>query len=718
MELFLSISYSTRTSPGEAMVTYLCWVLFLLFNYYSFVGSLNDEGIALLSFKQSIQQDPDGSLSNWDYSDENPCSWSGITCSSAKVISVSIPESGLVGIVPSVLGSLSSLKDIDLRDNRLHGTLPVELFDASSLQRLVLFGNSLSGSLPSEVGKLKDLQTLDLSENLFNGSIPISILQCNRLKTLDLGHNNFTGSLPIGFGSSLIMLEKLNLSYNQFSGSIPSDVGNLSGLQETADFSHNDFSGPIPPSLGNLPEKVYIDLTYNNLSGPIPQSDALVNRGPTAFIGNPGLCGPPLRNACSNSSIPATLPYLPVTAGYSPPTLDGKNMVRSNKRKSLNRGTVIAIVVGDIVGISLIGLMLFYYYSKVVSCKSEAEGGSLERALKGDECLCFRKDGSEAPSEIVEQFGFVPLDLQVDFNIDKLLKSSAYVLGKSGIGIVYKVVLEDGVTLAVRRLGDGDLQRFKEFRTEIEAIGKLKHPNIVTLRAYYWSLAEKLLIYDYIPNGDLFAAIHGNVGTSTSFSPMPWPIRLKIMKGKSPIVLVGVSEMDLVRWVRLSIEEKKPLSDVFDPFLAQESERKEEMIAVLKIALACVQTNAERRPPMRHVLEALDSPIVCNLQEVEKACVIAMDSIKGQGGIQMLLTAEQEAQQMVSSARNMKMKRLKEAKDEAEREAANYRSYLETEFQKKVSDSSGFSGSNLKRLEEDTEKKINNLKSAKLDKDG
>lgn len=37
------------------------------------------------------------------------------------------------------------------------------------------------------------------------------------------------------------------------------------------------------------------------------------------------------------------------------------------------------------------------------------------------------------------------------------------------------------------------------------------------------------------------------------------------------------------------------------------------------------------------------------------ACVIAMDSIKGQGGIQMLLTAEQEAQQMVSSARNSKI---------------------------------------------------------------
>lgn len=34
----------------------------------------------------------------------------------------------------------------------------------------------------------------------------------------------------------------------------------------------------------------------------------------------------------------------------------------------------------------------------------------------------------------------------------------------------------------------------------------------------------------------------------------------------------------------------------------------------------------------------------------------------------------------------VKMKRLKQAKDEANREAANYRSYLETEYQRKVSD--------------------------------
>ncbi|KAH7525044.1 V-type proton ATPase subunit G3 [Ziziphus jujuba] len=85
-----------------------------------------------------------------------------------------------------------------------------------------------------------------------------------------------------------------------------------------------------------------------------------------------------------------------------------------------------------------------------------------------------------------------------------------------------------------------------------------------------------------------------------------------------------------------------------------------------------------------------------------------MDSFKGQGGIQMLLTAEQEAQHIVSNARNLKMSRLKQAKDEAEREVAQYRSNMEAEYQKKKSEMS--TGSDAKRLEEETDVKIQNLK--------
>ncbi|XP_050116893.1 V-type proton ATPase subunit G1-like isoform X1 [Malus sylvestris] len=86
-----------------------------------------------------------------------------------------------------------------------------------------------------------------------------------------------------------------------------------------------------------------------------------------------------------------------------------------------------------------------------------------------------------------------------------------------------------------------------------------------------------------------------------------------------------------------------------------------------------------------------------------------MASNRGQGGIQQLLAAEQEAQHIVNAARSAKMARLKQAKDEAEREIAEYRAHVESEFQKKVQASSGDSGANVKRLEYETAEKINHL---------
>ena len=307
-------------------------------------------------------------------------------------------------------------------------------------------------------------------------------------------------------------LEKLDLSFNEFNGLIPSDMGKLSSLQGTVDLSHNHFSGSIPASLGNLPEKVYIDLTYNNLSGPIPQTGALMNRGPTAFIGNSGLCGPPLKNLCApdthGASSPSSFPVLP---DNYPPQDSDDGFVKSGKSKRLSKGAVVGIVVGDIVGICLLGLLFSYCYSRVWGFTQDQEEKGFDKGRRlRKECLCFRKDESETLSDHDEQYDLVPLDAQVAFDLDELLKASAFVLGKSEIGIVYKVVLEEGLNLAVRRLGEGGSQRFKEFQTEVEAIGKLRHPNIVTLRAYYWSVDEKLLIYDYVPNGSLATAIHGN----------------------------------------------------------------------------------------------------------------------------------------------------------------------------------------------------------------
>ncbi|KAK9283461.1 hypothetical protein L1049_011705 [Liquidambar formosana] len=87
-----------------------------------------------------------------------------------------------------------------------------------------------------------------------------------------------------------------------------------------------------------------------------------------------------------------------------------------------------------------------------------------------------------------------------------------------------------------------------------------------------------------------------------------------------------------------------------------------------------------------------------------------MESNRGQNGIQLLLAAEQEAQRIVNAARNAKMARLKQAKEEAEKEIAEFRAQMEAEFRKKVAESSGDSGANVKRLEQETEAKIHHLK--------
>ncbi|XP_074575589.1 V-type proton ATPase subunit G 1-like [Curcuma longa] len=88
-----------------------------------------------------------------------------------------------------------------------------------------------------------------------------------------------------------------------------------------------------------------------------------------------------------------------------------------------------------------------------------------------------------------------------------------------------------------------------------------------------------------------------------------------------------------------------------------------------------------------------------------------MDTSRRQTGIQQLLAAEQEAQHIVNEARNAKTARLKQAKEEAEKEIAAYRAQMEAEYQRKLAQTSGDSGANVKRLEQETEEKIHHLRS-------
>jgi hypothetical protein len=97
----------------------------------------------------------------------------------------------------------------------------------------------------------------------------------------------------------------------------------------------------------------------------------------------------------------------------------------------------------------------------------------------------------------------VTVDGEKELELETLLRASAYILGATGSSITYKAVLEDGTSFAVRRIGENHVERFRDFETQVRVIAKLVHPNLVRIRGFYWGVDEKLIIYDFVPNGSL-----------------------------------------------------------------------------------------------------------------------------------------------------------------------------------------------------------------------
>jgi serine/threonine protein kinase len=84
-------------------------------------------------------------------------------------------------------------------------------------------------------------------------------------------------------------------------------------------------------------------------------------------------------------------------------------------------------------------------------------------------------------------------------------------VGRGSLGTVYRAVLGDGRMVAVKRLRDANPCAREEFHRYMDLIGRLRHPHLVPLRAFYYAKQEKLLIYDYLPNGNLHDRLHGTI---------------------------------------------------------------------------------------------------------------------------------------------------------------------------------------------------------------
>ena len=83
----------------------------------------------------------------------------------------------------------------------------------------------LNGTLPESLGSLESLRVLNLSWNDLEGPIPESFARLYKLEHLLLNMNNLTGSIPVDLGKQQARLEQVNLAGNLFEGEPPEYMG-------------------------------------------------------------------------------------------------------------------------------------------------------------------------------------------------------------------------------------------------------------------------------------------------------------------------------------------------------------------------------------------------------------------------------------------------------------------------------------------------------------
>lgn len=274
------------------------------------------------------------------------------------------------------------------------------------------------------------------------------------------------------------------------------------------------------------------NVSNNELLGRLP--DGLIRKfGVNSFVGNEELCGssplpgcsftgegdePP--SAATAQTVPSNPSSFPPTNSNSSSTSDGKK-----PRKGMSHGLMVGLIVINCVLVLVVVSFVLAFCCRRCSSrgdngeyKEERELGGKRRSSYGSEKRVYASnggsgcEGGESDSG-TDKSKLVFFDKRKQFELEDLLRASAEMLGKGSLGTVYRAVIEDGSTVAVKRLKDANPCARKEFEQYMDVIGRLKHPNIVRLRAYYYAREEKLLVYDYLPNGSLHFLLHGKCTT-------------------------------------------------------------------------------------------------------------------------------------------------------------------------------------------------------------
>ncbi|OMO67589.1 hypothetical protein COLO4_30090 [Corchorus olitorius] len=173
----------------------------------------------------------------------------------------------------------------------------------------------------------------------------------------------------------------------------------------------------------------------------------------------------------------------------------------------LNRQTIIGMAVASAIIAIVATIVAFLSYKIIISKKKD--GGLDDTPATGNKTnLSFKY-------EILEE---------ATNSFDESRK-----LGQGGAGSVFKGVLPNGQTVAVKRLFFNTRQWVDQFFHEVNSISGVQHKNLVRLLGCSIEGPESLLVYEYVPNRSLDQILFVK---KTSII-LTWSQRYKIICGTS-----------------------------------------------------------------------------------------------------------------------------------------------------------------------------------------
>ncbi|CAL8138387.1 unnamed protein product [Prunus armeniaca] len=124
----------------------------------------------------------------------------------------------------------------------------------------------------------------------------------------------------------------------------------------------------------------------------------------------------------------------------------------------------------------------------------------------------------EVNVEKIKLFKSKELEKSTDnFNTDRIL-------GQGGQGTVYKGMLTDGRIVAVKKSKIVDESQLSDFINEVVILSQINHRNVVQLLGCCLETEVPILVYEFIPNGNLSQYIH----EQNEEFPLTWKVRLRI----------------------------------------------------------------------------------------------------------------------------------------------------------------------------------------------